>query len=290
MLSDDDAKAIDRALAQWRQGDVTFDPGLEFVHLANLSRPHSRASREVAGTVEKEAVTQDAVLILDTAVRGLAMLTQTCDVVRGCRDRPFVQVAPLIEVDAEDLEHVRRLKLPALAYVPGTAAQRLVADLDRTMTIEKAVVARWTRTAGWQTDEEIRLFAEALSRKCSRFAFPDDFIRAVSKLQNRLAKKYDRNSEEGAHLRSLFAIRVRAAPSWDEKQVQLSWWFIKESDPSDVKANWPLWAKEWLGLFDQTGRFRIDPPTICRLEDMTGRDYFESDLLDLDRLSRSPSG
>jgi hypothetical protein len=129
------------------------------------------------------------------------------------------------------------LKLPAFVYVPCTAAERLVVDLDRTMTIEKAIVAGWTRTAGWQTDQEIRLFAEALSRKCSRFAFPDDFVRAVGKLQNRLAKKHDRNSEEGAHLRSLFAIRVRAAPSWEDKQVQLTWWFIKDSDPSGVEAN-----------------------------------------------------
>ena len=42
-----------------------------------------------------------------------------------------------------------------------------------------------------------------------------------------------------------------------------------------------------LALFEQDegGRFRLDAPIACRLEDMTARDYVDSDRLDLDRLS-----
>ena len=144
-LSEEDKQAIDRALQAWRQGDVSLDAALEFSHLADLSRPHSPASVQAAGDLEKdgEAIEAGATPVLDE-VRGVVMLSQTCDVVRGCCARPFVEVAPLVEVAGPVVEEIRRLKRPAFAYVPTTAAERLVADLDRTMTVEKALVAGWT--------------------------------------------------------------------------------------------------------------------------------------------------
>ena len=145
------------------------------------------------------------------------------------------------------------------------------------MTAEKAVVAGWTRTPGWRTDDELRAFALALARKRSRFAFPDDFVAAAQALQRRFVDKHDKETVEGAHLRALREIRVRAAPSWSDEQVRLGWWFVKNSDPENVDADWPSFLDQWIALFDQTGRFRLDPPTACRLEDMTARDYVESD-------------
>jgi len=35
-----------------------------------------------------------------------------------------------------------------LLYIPGVAELNLVADLDRVMTVEKAVVAEWERKSG----------------------------------------------------------------------------------------------------------------------------------------------
>jgi hypothetical protein len=40
-ISDDDAEKINDALQHWRQGDVVLDSALEFLHLADLSRPLS---------------------------------------------------------------------------------------------------------------------------------------------------------------------------------------------------------------------------------------------------------
>ena len=283
-LSEEDEKAIDQALRAWRQGDVSLDAGLEFLHLADLSCPHGAASIEVAKTLATagEALEAGATPVLDE-VRGLVMLSQTCDVVRGCRARPFIEVAPLIEVPEQRVEEIRRLKRPAFAYVPITAGDRLVADLDRTMTVEKALVAGWARTPGWETDLEQRDFANALARKRSRFAFPDDFVSAAADLQRHLAARHNRQTAEGAHLRALREIRVRAAPSWDDGEVLLSWWFIKEGNPAE--ADWVAFLKGWLDLFDSTSRFRLDSFIACRLEDMTARDFVESDRLDLDRLS-----
>ena len=285
-LTEEEERTIDEALRVWRQGDVSLDADLEFVHFADLSRPHSPASAQVAEALanDGEAIEVGATPVLDE-VRGMVMLSQTCDVVRRCRDRPFVEVAPLVEVDESVVEEIRRLKRPAFAYVPTTVGDRLVADLDRTMTVEKALIAGWTRIPGWQTDDDLRDFARALARKRSRFAFPDDFVAAARSLQQHLIDKHSRQTDEGAHVRALREIRVRAAPSWDASELQLSWWFIKDADPVDVQVDWPALLDQWLALFDQTGRFRLDPPIACRLEDMTARDYVESDHLDLDRLS-----
>ena len=286
LLSEEDEHAIDQALQAWRQGDISLDAGLEFVHLADLSRPHSPASAQFAEALANAGEAIDAAAEpVRVEVRGVVMLSQTCDVVRGCRARPFVEVAPLVEVAEPWVEEIRRLKRPAFAYVPATASHRLVADLDRTMTVEKALIAGWTRSPGCEADDELRDFAGALARKRSRFAFPDDFVAATRNLQQRLIDVHNRQSDEGAHLRALREIRVRAAPSWDDGEVQLSWWFVKEADPADVQADWSTFLDQWLALFNQTGRFRLDPPIACRLEDMTARDYVESDHLDLDRLS-----
>jgi hypothetical protein len=158
-LSDEDAEKIDAALQVWRQGDVVLDSNFEFLHLADLSRPLSPASNQIAGArANVDEIQPGATPILDQ-VAGLVILTQTCEVVRDCRKRPFVEVAPLIEVTADELNDIRRLKRPAFAYVPATAAVRLVADLDRTMTVEKSLVADWTRVPGWDTDSELRDFA-----------------------------------------------------------------------------------------------------------------------------------
>ena len=285
-LTEEDEQSVDQAMQTWRQGDVCLDDGLEFLHLADLSRPHSPASVQVTEVhaSNDEDFEAGGTPVLDK-VLGMAVLSQTCDVVRGCQERPFVEVAPLVEVPESWVEEVRRLKRPAFAYVPVTADRQLVADLDRTMTVEKALIAGWARTPGWAADKDRRAFARALARKKSRFAFPNDFVIAARSLQERLINKHHKQTDEGAHLRALREIRVGAAPSWDDDEVQLSWWFIKESDPVGVLTDWPAFVGKWLDLLDRGSRFHLESFVACRLEDITALDYVESDRLDLDRLS-----
>jgi hypothetical protein len=293
MVSAEEAAEIDQALDPWRQGDITLDPGLGAVHLADLSRPLSQVAQQAVNNAgqEAESFTSEPIPIVDEGVPGLVVLTQTCDIVRKCTDRPFIEVAPLVQVTSDRLRSIRDLKMPSFAYLPATADRLLVADLDRPMTVEKSVVARWTRIPGWQTDDEGRNFALALGRKRARFAFPDDFEKAINAMQARILEKHNKQSAEGAHLRALREIRVRAAPSWDAALVRLSFWFIKKAEPDGVEAAWPEWIDTWVNLFDQTGRFQMESVIPCQLEDITGRDYTESDHLDLDRLStpRAPS-
>ena len=281
---DTQTEVVDNALRDWRQGDVSMDPGLEFLHLADMSCPHSPASEQLITSYDGQVPAEGIVPVID-AVNGFVVLTQTCDIIRSSVNRPFVEVAPLVRLEVETVEKIRCLKFPAFAYIPEIAQLGLVADLDRVMTVEKAVLASWTRTPGLCTDTEIREFAKAIAGKRARFAFPDDFVQAMSRLRTRFSTKHNRRSTEGAHLRALREIRVRPYPSWNHHKVSLTFWFIKDRDPEDYHPQWPELAEKWKSLIDESTRFCIEELVPCFLEDITALDYVNSDQLDLDGLS-----
>jgi hypothetical protein len=281
-----DAGQINAALDQWRQGDLVLGASVDFLHLADLDCPLTDAAKALVAELKStgEPVPTGPVPLTDSAVEGYVILTQTCDLVRNCAERPFVEICPLIKAESvEFYEEVRKNKRPQFATVAGASSGQLIADLDRVMTVEKSVVATWPRVPGCVTDDEVLSFARALRRRASRFAFPDDFEKAAGKLQERIISKHSKQSDEGAHLRALREIRVRASPCWDAREVRVSYWFVKEEDPPN--ADWDRWSDAWSALFDQRGRFKLDPPTVAFLEDMTALDYVESVRLDFDRLS-----
>lgn len=268
---------IDEALLVWRQGDCVLGEHWLLFRLdvgAPITEEARVAAAEGADAGEAE-------------VRGLMLLTQTCDIVRSCRDRPFVEVCPLVEVDDEKFEEIRKGRRPNYAYIPGIADDtRLVGDLDRLMTVEKAVLAGWERVIGCRDDDEVRRLSLALARKRARFAFPDDFVDFVKDLQNRLTSKHNKNSDEGRALRALREIRVRAAPSWDADQVQLTFWFIRHDDEPEFEGQtWDNYLESWLVRVRDDGRFHSIDGAVVTLDDITARDYIESDQLDLDHLS-----
>ena len=271
---------IDDALACWRQGDCVVGEHW-FLYRAAPGRPLTAQSKEACdpdtGNVEVDAP-------------GFAVLTQTCDLARRCDDRPFVEVAPLYELAEEDWRAATRGRLPRFAVVPGLADRRLAADLDRVMTVEKAVVAEWDRLVGCRSDEEVRLFALALARKRSRTAFPDEFVALVRSLQKRLVDKHDKDTVEGRALRALREIRVRAAPSWEAAAVELTFFFIRDADELTFEGRpWAEHLQDWLGKVAAAGRFTEVDGLVQTLDDLTARDYVESDPLDLGFLSERPS-
>lgn len=275
-IDDDTLADIDRALRDWRQGDCVVGEQY-FLFRIDVGIPL---------TVEAADAAREGADAAEAEVRGLMVATQTCDLVRRCADRPFVEVCPLVEVDADRLEEIRRGRRPGYAYVPGVADRRLVADLDRVMTVEKAVVAGWERTQGCQNDDERRRLAVALARKRRRCAFPDDFVRLASRLTKRMSSKHDKKSPEGRALRALREIRVRAAPSWDAEEMELMFWFIREDGSLEFDGeNWEQHRSRWLDLLPEGGRFQGIEGVVVTLGDLTAREFVESDPLDLDHLS-----
>lgn len=272
----DEAKRIDAALQQWRQGDLALEESW-FVHVGDPRVPLTDATAE-ASEGEIQALTSE--------VRGLIIVTQTCDIVRACVDRPYVEIAPLVQVSEDNLKQVKRGRRPAYASLPSLEGERLVADLDRVMTVEKSIVATWNRTPGYTNDADGRAFAQALARKRVRFAFPDDFTNWVDRLHRRLVDKHAKDSLEGRGLRALREIRVRAAPSWDAAEVDVLFWFVREvEEPTFEGKGWWDLLSAWLKLVPASGRFKAVDGQVVVLEDMTARDYVESDPLDLDHLS-----
>ena len=268
--------SIDTILASWRQGDCVLGAQW-FVY--RIAKPSIAAEA-------REAITQADADLVETEVRGFIVVTQTCDIVRSCAARPFIELCPLVEVDADRLEEIKRCRRPGYAFVPLLSATRLVADLDRVMTVEKPLVATWERTSGWKTDTEARAFADALSRKRVRFAFPDDFSALAKKLLGRLSDKHEKDTDEGRGLRALQEIRVQASPSWGTDKVDIFFWFIREEgDPDFEGKNWADLLSQWLNLVPAMGRFHTVSGQVTTLEDMTARHYVDSDRLDLDYVS-----
>lgn len=273
----DQVRRIDAALAEWRQGDTTLDARW-FVHAGDPSRPLTSVAAEAAG---------EGLQVLTSEVEGAVLMTQTCDIVRSCIERPFVEVSPLVEVPADRLHEIERARRPGYAFIPMLAARHLVADLDRVMTVEKSIVASWSRTPGWSSDAEGRAFAQALARKRARFAFPDDFTVLVRKMLARLTDKHDRNTEEGRALRALREIRVRASPSWDAPYgVQLMFWCVRNDEDTTFEGKtWAQLLEGWLRLVPDGGRFTSIEGQVVSLERLSAAEYVHSDPLDLDHLS-----
>jgi hypothetical protein len=267
---------INNALAEWRQGDVVRGP-IDFIHMGDPARPLTNLAEEAQG---------DGPTVLVGEEVGLVVLTQTCDLVRTCVKQPFIEFAPIVEVDQDELRQIERGGLLKYAHIPVLQDERLVADLDRTMTVEKTIVVDWVRVPGCRNDAEARAFAEALRRKRGRFAFPDDFVEASQALQNRLKEKHDRQSDEGRALRALREIRVTAEPSWEAEQVNLMFWFIRHPEQRDFEGKeWNKSRETWLKLVKKTDRYVAVDGLVATLADMTAEDYVTSDPLDLDYLS-----
>jgi hypothetical protein len=136
------------------------------------------------------------------------------------------------------------------------------------MTVEKAVVAGWQRVQGCHSDDEARVFAQALARKRVRVALPDDFTAFIRGLQNRIKEKHE------------------ASPSWASDEVSLFIWFIKDdSSLCPEGIGWDGLCASWLGFVQSSGRFKEVAGVVAELEDISAREYVDSDPLDLDHLS-----
>jgi hypothetical protein len=217
-------------------------------------------------------------------VPGFVVLTQTCDLVRSSHQRPYAELAPLVEVTPEVHGAIVRCQRPAFACIPAFADRRLVADLDRSLTVEKAVLARLTRMPGMLSDLDTAKFQRALARGKARFAFPDDFNTAMKKFQRRMVDRVGKQTPEGRHVDALVEIRVSAQPSWDAPDVAVTLWLVKTGDPDPQE--WMKLINDWEKLIDQKGRFKLDgPPHLLRFEDMRASEYLTSQQLDLDYLS-----
>jgi hypothetical protein len=214
------------------------------------------------------------------------ILTQTCDIVRPVRARPFIEVAPLVKKDPSDIKQIAKGMRPQFAIVPGVSDSGLVADLDRTMSLEKPILESWDKVKGCRDDNEKRRFANALSRKRARTAFPNDFVELIKPLQEKCRKKHGNDSPLGRTLEALSEIRVLSFPHWEgdqPTQVKFLFLFLPKFEKTK-RCGADIEIKALIELIPASKKYQIDYTTGFHSE-MSAAEYIASDLLDLDYLS-----
>lgn len=204
MAEDQDQRSdLELALSAWRQGDFAL---VDYGFLA--------AVESDGGEPFEPGLQGDVV--------GLAVASQTCDIVRLQEDRSFVIACPLIRRSEQVDQDVAAGKKPNLFRIEG-AEEGVFADISRMMSVEKKLLASWERCDGFTTDTKRAEFGAALERKFGRFAFPDKFDFAVSKFRRRVDKRHKQDaSPVGKIYRSLEQIRFAANPSWEDRPTSIT--------------------------------------------------------------------
>ena len=144
-------RETNQATSVWEQGDI-----VDLKAIAWLGLPEFPLT-EYAASATRSADSDVSVLFAET--EALVVITQTCDIIRDCAQRPHVELARLVRLGEAPAAEALRGTRPRFAPVPG-AGTNAFADLDLVVTAEKSLLARVSRTPGLLTDGDRRRFAE----------------------------------------------------------------------------------------------------------------------------------
>jgi len=261
--------------SDWRQGDCVLQPS-DFLWLTDVHFPLTEAG--------KAAAEEEAEVAAQTFL-GAVVLTQTCDIVRSCDERHFLEVAPLVEVEPPQLSEIRKGKQLGYLYVPALTEKRLVGDLSRPMTVEKSVVAGWERVPGWSSDQEGRDLSRAIVRRLERFAFPDDIVKMYGNWERKIKKVHGKASPEGQVLLQLSEIRVEACPGWDAEEVDITFLCIVPEECGELEDQVLAQFPAWEALIEKPKRVAKVEFDVERLSTLSALRYLASSRMDFDHLS-----
>lgn len=259
---------------EWRQGDCVLQ-ACDFFWQIDPRFPLTDES--------KEATSEDSVAAQEFP--GAVVLTQTCDIVRSWESKPFLEVAPLVEVEPASLEAIRKGRQPGYLFVPALIGDRLVGDLSRTMCVEKSVVAAWHRIPGWERDEDGQKLARDIVRRLERFAFPDDIVAMYRRWEGRIKDKHGRNTAEGKLLDALSEIRVEVSPNWGGRDLEITFLLILPEDRQGLEAQMDAQIPAWRDMLMKPTRVKSVSFVVERLSTLTAIRYLASARMDFDHLS-----
>ncbi|MFJ6378343.1 hypothetical protein ACIQH9_21805 [Pseudarthrobacter oxydans] len=152
---------------------------------------------------------------------GNVIITQTCDLVRS--DRPFVLIAPVVQLTGNDQSLALKGKKPRYVPIPSTESPVQFADLSVCTTVSKQWLSKQEIIAAGvdqEVSEEVRKFASRIGRRFSRFPFPDEVQPWFLPLQAKVRDKYSRNSSLGLLLRKSVDIRIES-DDWYSPNMEL---------------------------------------------------------------------
>ena len=249
-------------------------------------------------------------------IDALAVVTQTCDIVRDPVRRPYLQVAGVIDLaGGPSLRTLRRGSTPGRVWLPAFG-DAMFADLDTVATLGKSVLVSpgITIHAGARTPDEYLAIGHQIGRCFGRFAFPDEATRTLDPMRRRLVSKANGQGDEGRVLAKVAEIRAAAAPRWDAEPYEIELTFIFEAgtliglpavaDIAPMPATAPDAAKAvvtgqtpWTatavqGLLDQWVALcaPVEPVSTVRAEALNAEDFtildsWRTQRLDLDEVS-----
>lgn len=252
-------------LDEWRQGDLAFD-AIEMPVIA----------------LDEEGLTWQAI----DASHGVVVISQSCDIVRDVELRPYIQVAGMVPATDGEIAKAKRKEIPSRIHLDCLIDKKLLIDLDVIATVHKSVVATWKRTAGCTSDEERRRVAAGLARHRKRFAFPDGFNELIRPVREWVVSKRSKASSYGNFVRAILEMRVHC-DSWD-KPTELTFLIIVNHMPAqDEFAEWTKAVK----ILEQKAESHGYPQGEFRIvtyDDISAREYLDSDRLDWEGLSDAP--
>jgi hypothetical protein len=196
-------------LTDWRQGDFCLNTSLAI---------------PILGSDEQ------GIYFGSATGKGAILISQSCDIVRASSLRPYVQVAPLLEVTETELAAVVGKRRPRYVTFPALHGFGLVVDLDIVATVQKEVVAKWDRTGGCANEAERAEFAVSLARHKQRFAFPDSFDQAIKDFRRWIERRAEQNNPSGDFIRATDEIRVQC-DDWSADVLALEFLCILKRDP-----------------------------------------------------------
>ena len=220
------APEVASELKTWRQGDVVRIPALLIIDADG--NPCQYATPD-----------------------GVALLSQTCDIVQA--DRLTVVAAPLVRLSDDVRRQAAKGKRPRYVALPAVGDDAFV-DLDFIGTLRKeSVVSCWQKSGLGPDDMAVRTFGRRVARMFGRFAFPDEVVPWLAPLADIVAEKYHKASAgEAQALRHIAEMRVEAARGWTAAPYDLTLAVIvragvlpelDEDDQVDVPESLRAWLR-----------------------------------------------
>ncbi len=268
---------VNERTMQLCQGDVIEVGAIAW--LASGSAPLTSQSAEAGGS---------AISCVVAEADRLVIVSQTCDIVRDCSQRPFVLLARVVALEEPAAGEARRGYRPRFIALPGLGDDTF-ADLDLVIGIEKSAFLDIETTRGLRDEAAQRRFGIAAGRVFSRFAFPDDLVISLRGLVARVRQKHAKDSPEGRALEALEEIRITGSPSWNAEAVDVFITFAPatRADAQGVMPDdeWDELVDSWLRQAEPFGVIRTVDGAMIPLDELSALEYVDSDALDLDFLS-----
>ena len=177
--------------------------------------------------------------------------SQTCDI--GKPNWPWIQVAPVFDMNTDDLTRVVNRKGPEyLWYLPALPDGAWVADLRVEVPVEKSLLLGCKTLRGHVTEADAAAFGTRLAYLRSRAALADDLVVTVqaplrSALLTAAKSPLFTILERGeVHLRTDSQLK----PSWAQIVV------IQDAKEHEAVADW--WGSQWENLSSSAGTVGIN--------------------------------